>query len=69
MTEVHTQIFRFKYKGIPYKFERDFIVGIHDRETFNWFRKCFKDVGAKPKEITCKEMTFAHWNFSVGIIF
>ena len=69
MREIHTQIFKFKYKGQFYRFERPYVVGVTDRGHFNWFKKCCKEVGADPKKITHKEMTFAHWNFSVGIIF
>lgn len=69
MREVHTQIFTFKYNNQFYRFERPFIVGIHNLDTFRWLKSCCKEIGANPKKTTHRAMTFAHWNFTVGIIF
>ena len=60
-----TQIFRFKHNGIFYEMSRPY----NDLRDMEWMRKCCRSVGADPKKVTHKEMTFSNWDFWVGVKF
>ena len=65
-----TQFFRFKYNDTYYEMSRPYNNPLTDsRTSMKWMRKCCRSVGADPKKVTHKEMTFSNWDFCVGVIF
>lgn len=61
------QIISFKYKGNVYQFDRPYIPELC-HTTLQWVRKCYREIGAKKKEITCKQITCTDWGFWCGYI-
>ena len=57
-----TQTIRFKYKNKEYKFSRSYAPEMCNT-CWKWVRDCYKSIGAKSKEITCKRITHTGWDF------
>ena len=56
------QIITFKFKGKQYRFERPYTPDMSNT-TSAWINKCYKSIGAKTQQITCRWMTHSGWSF------
>lgn len=63
------QTITFKFKNKDYKFKRPYPnPHVDSLTTFQWIRDCYASIGAKPKQVTHRQMTFSNWWFWCGFI-
>lgn len=61
---MRTQTIRFKFKGMTHTFSRPITIPVTG--TVDFIKDCYARIGAKPKQVTCREMTLTGWNFWCG---
>lgn len=61
---MRTQTIRFNFKGKTHTFSRPIATPVSG--TADFIKDCYAKVGAKPKQVTRREMTHTGWNFWCG---
>ena len=61
---MNTMTISFKFKNKEYRFSRPYNnPKVDQHTTFDWIRECYKKVGAKPTQVTCRRLTHTNWSF------